>query len=452
MGSIDSLVLYLQTRTWFPTAGGVTLPGVTQLIYFLIIVIVMVWLGGRIPERGTLLERAAPSRTGCAQAGDSCPRPCGLDRGHAFMTFPYDFRQALINSLIGAIVCLSLVVITGFVGQISLVQLALAGVGGYAVSKFAADAGIAFPIGPIIGAAVATLVRLGGRHLGTACARREPRDRHPRGCCRSRKLRLQQHVVGRRRQRLSDEVALALRSPIWGRTPFTRGPTRSCQARSSGSSASVVVIVLGLFVASLRTSRLGQQMLAVRSNERAAASAGISVRNVKLAAFGISSFIAGLAGAMYAYDFGSVSSAPQYGIISALGFVAFAYLGGITTVTGALFGGLIATDGLGIHAIESWTGLPSDWELLFGGVALLVTVVASPDGIAGRDQARHSPPVRLDSLLRSAALLCEVRPSIADEDTMTSVLRVEGLSVDYGGVHALIDVALWKSARVSSSG
>ena len=34
----------------------------------------------------------------------------------AFMTFPYDFRQALLNSLIGMVVCLSLVVITGFVG------------------------------------------------------------------------------------------------------------------------------------------------------------------------------------------------------------------------------------------------------------------------------------------------------------------------------------------------
>ena len=46
------------------------------------------------------------------------------------------------------------------------------------------------------------------------------------------------------------------------------------------------------------------------------------------------------------HDFGSVS-APQYGIISALAFVAFAYLGGITSVTGAMFGGLIVTDGLG---------------------------------------------------------------------------------------------------------
>ena len=46
----------------------------------------------------------------------------------ALIVFPYSFRQALINSLLGIVICLSLVVIVGFVGQISVVQLALAGV------------------------------------------------------------------------------------------------------------------------------------------------------------------------------------------------------------------------------------------------------------------------------------------------------------------------------------
>jgi len=41
---------------------------------------------------------------------------------------PYDFRQALVNSEIGVVMALSLIVITGFVGQISVVQLSLAGV------------------------------------------------------------------------------------------------------------------------------------------------------------------------------------------------------------------------------------------------------------------------------------------------------------------------------------
>ena len=46
---------------------------------------------------------------------------------------------------------LSLVVITGFVGQISVVQLALAGVAGFTVSHLAVDAGIGFPLAPLAG-------------------------------------------------------------------------------------------------------------------------------------------------------------------------------------------------------------------------------------------------------------------------------------------------------------
>ena len=57
-----------------------------------------------------------------------------------------------------------------------------------------------------------------------------------------------------------------------------------------------VVVALCLLVASLRRSVLGQQMLSVRANERAAAATGINVTNVKITAYAISSFIAGTAG------------------------------------------------------------------------------------------------------------------------------------------------------------
>ena len=93
----------------------------------------------------------------------------------------------------------------------------------------------------------------------------------------------------------------------------------------------IVAIALCLLVAQVRRSVLGQQMLAVRANERAAAAAGINV-GVKIVAYAISSFIAGTAGWMYAYNFGSVSAA-RFGFLITLGFVAFAYIGGITMVS-----------------------------------------------------------------------------------------------------------------------
>ena len=53
-------------------------------------------------------------------------------------------------------ICLSFVVIAGFVGQVSLVQVALAGAAGFTVSHMAEDFGIYFPVGAVIGIAVAT--------------------------------------------------------------------------------------------------------------------------------------------------------------------------------------------------------------------------------------------------------------------------------------------------------
>ena len=144
----------------------------------------------------------------------------------------------------------------------------------------------------------------------------------------------------------------------------------------------VVVVALGTLVASVRRSELGQRMLAVRSNERAAAAVGIDVRGVKLTAFALSSFIAGIAGALYAYNFGSVT-ASRFGIVTALAFVAFAYLGGITTVSGALVGGMLVTGGLVIHAVNDWFGISTDFQLLVAGVALILTIMFNPVGIAG---------------------------------------------------------------------
>jgi branched-chain amino acid transport system permease protein len=142
------------------------------------------------------------------------------------------------------------------------------------------------------------------------------------------------------------------------------------------------VIVLGFLVAKTRRSGLGRRMLAVRSNERAAAATGVNVRNTKFAAYAISSFIAGVGGVLYGYSLGSVS-AERFGILIALGFVAFAYVGGITMVSGAVFGGLIATSGVIPHIFEAELGISGTWTLLVAGVTLILNLILFPDGVAG---------------------------------------------------------------------
>jgi branched-chain amino acid transport system permease protein len=380
MGVVDSLVTYCASKPWFPTSAGIAIPGVTELIYFLVIVGAMYLRGGRLPERGMLTEArlpAAPRASRILSPALALSAVAVL----AFLVLPFDFRQALTNSLIGIVVCLSLVVTTGFVGQVSIVQVALAGISGFIVSKLAVHAGIGFPIGPLLGAAAATVVG-----LVTAVSALRVRGVNLAVVTLAGAVAIEEFVFANPTIGGGESGARVPPAHLLG---IGLGPTADFPINADsppspvfGMVCVVVVAVLAAFVASLRRSELGQRMLAVRSNERAAAGAGIDVRAVKLAAFGISAFIAGIAGALYAYNFGSVT-AGRFGIVTALAFVAFAYLGGITTVSGAVVGGMLVTEGLAIHAVNRWFGVPVDYQLLIAGLALIVTIVLNPLGIAG---------------------------------------------------------------------
>ena len=144
-----------------------------------------------------------------------------------------------------------------------------------------------------------------------------------------------------------------------------------------------ITLALGLLVANLRRSSLGQRMLAVRSNERAAAAAGINVRNVKLAAFGISLVHRRHRRARCTATTSARSRSAASRALTALSLIAFAYVGGITMVSGAVFAGLISVEALFPYALEKWFGVSGNWALLFGGAALIVTLFQNPDGVAG---------------------------------------------------------------------
>jgi branched-chain amino acid transport system permease protein len=199
IGILNSLIDYFSTKSWFPTDQGVPLPGVKELVAFLIIILAMYVRGATLPGRGELVEQRLPE----------VPRPGKLALpaigftllcAVALIVLPFDFRQALINSLIGTVMALSLVVITGFVGQISVVQLALAGVAGFTISHLAVDAGLRGRPRP------------GHRDVGPACARGEPRGGHARRDGRDRQLRLHQQHLGRRRHRLAGSRAAFVRA------------------------------------------------------------------------------------------------------------------------------------------------------------------------------------------------------------------------------------------------
>ena len=120
--------------SWFPTAGGLPLPGVAAGLPFVIIAAAMFLRGAPFPPGPTSSapdSRPHPARPAHGAGG----RP---DRivGVAILLFSPAWRQAGIFTLIGALVCLSIVVTTGYLGQTSLLHMALAGTAGFALSRF----------------------------------------------------------------------------------------------------------------------------------------------------------------------------------------------------------------------------------------------------------------------------------------------------------------------------
>ncbi len=446
LGILESEIQYISNLSWFPTAGGTAIPGVAELVIFILIVLFMYLRGAKLPGRGELVEKSLPE----------APRPQHLVRttvpavvlcAIALVVLPFDFREALINTLIGTVMALSLVVITGFVGQISVVQLTLAGVAGFTISHLAVNAGIGFPLAPLAGTLVAVILGL----ITAASA-------------------LRVRGVSLAVVTLAAVVAITnfgFLNTTWGggqtgspvpelkllgldlgaRAPF-RGLDGNLPSPVFGWIALAVTVGVCLTVAAIRRGDLGRRMLAVRSNERAAAAAAIDPRVVKLIAFGVSAAIAGLAGSLYAYNFGSVS-ADRFDVFTALSLIAFAYAGGITLISGAVFAGLISTQALFPYALDKWFGINGNWFLLFGGAILIVTLIQNPEGVAGAfyKKTHKRPPIRPPEPTsgdRGLAAL-DVRgtgkrhpAAVAD----TPVLSVSGLSVAFGGVHALEGVDL----------
>jgi branched-chain amino acid transport system permease protein len=144
----------------------------------------------------------------------------------------------------------------------------------------------------------------------------------------------------------------------------------------------VVTLIVCLAVVNLRRSTTGRRMLAVRSNEAAAAAAGIDVVRVKLTAFAIASFIAGLGGALLAYQAGGRLSPQGFAALQSLNLLAVAYLGGIASLGGAVLAGLTILGGVVTVFTEKVVHV-GPWQELASGLGLILVAVMHPTGVAG---------------------------------------------------------------------
>jgi branched-chain amino acid transport system permease protein len=291
-----------------------------------------------------------------------------------------DYRQALVNTIIGALLCLSYVVVTGFVGQVSLLHAGLAGVAALVVTKLGIAGGLPFPVAPLLGVLAAVVIgvlvalpslRVRGVQLAIVTL--------------SGAVALSSFLLGNTQFGFNPLSSTTVSPRLFG---IDLGPSNSFFTLNGGTPGVIfgvfcliIVAAAMLCVVALRRSVLGQRMLAVRSNERAAAAAGINVRWVKLIAYAISAAIAGLAGVLFSYNFGT-SSADNFSITVGLAYIGFAYLGGISTVRGAIIGGLFVSESILAHFLNQVLGLSPNGTLVLAGFLLLLTVVTNPGGIA----------------------------------------------------------------------
>jgi ABC-type branched-subunit amino acid transport system ATPase component/ABC-type branched-subunit amino acid transport system permease subunit len=404
------------------------IPGLERAIPFLLILLVLVVRGRGLPLRSHIGERLPKLGTGRINVP-------GLLIGSAVAAYliigvmDERWATAAYISITSAIIVLSIVVLTGYAGQLSLGQWALAGSGALIAGSFMLRLDIpvelAIPLGVLLTIPVGLLFAL--------------------PALRTRGVNLAIVTLG-----LGFTIqAVVFTKGDWIGEGFDGG-TRVGKIELFGEPVDAgthpqrwALVCLGgfvlaaLVVANLRRSRTGRRLIAVRTNERAAASLGISVFGVKLYAFSVASAIAGLAGILYGFK-GEVVTYEQFNPLQSIFSVGWAVIGGLGFVVGAVLSAPNAIGGLGTRIIEDVLSL-GEWDALVGGVILLLIIVTHQDGVAEVVTREMRPLLRKLRLVRREAR----RPSLPEpilEKVPPATLSIEHLTVRFGAVTAVDDV------------
>jgi branched-chain amino acid transport system permease protein len=182
-----------------------------------------------------------------------------------------------------------------------------------------------------------------------------------------------------------------------------------------------VFLVAVLAVWNLSRSKTGRMLRAIRNSEIAAATSGVNVTAWKLAAFGVSAGLAGLAGGLLAPAIGSVS-AGAFGFQQSLAVVAIAIVVGVRSVGAAAVGGIFLIFG---PELLTHTPLSTLWFPLIVGSILIVQVILTPQGVVPdwqeRFRRRFPPAPRFPDMPEPATAEPLLGLAAAEAPTMVKV-------------------------------
>ena len=283
----------------------------------------------------------------------------------------------VITAAIFACVALSMNMLTGYLGQLSLGHQAFFGIGAFVAATVVTTHQLPFLAGLVAGGlsgAVAAVI-LGGVAL--------------------RITGLYLAIVTLAYGLLAENSLFLIRGLTGGGAGLPAD--RPTGFETNAKYAYICLVVLAILFAfdwRLMKSKAGRAILASRDDEKVAASFGINVTGFKLLAFVLSGVYAGLAGALFAFQIGNVVASP-FNLALALTFVLMAVVGGLGNRVGVMIGGaffaVIDTVLELVHSLIIWIAGLVGWELGHGldptlapviGAALLVlTLIQHPGGI-----------------------------------------------------------------------
>jgi ABC-type branched-subunit amino acid transport system permease subunit len=371
IGMLQSEILNVQaSSSWLPDIG------LQQGLPFVIVVIGLAVQGKRLPDRSAVEAMRLPAAPEPRRTLTVTALVAGL-AVVALLTLGSEYRLAVIVSAIATIVALSIVVLTGLVGQISLATYALAGTAAFTMVRAGESLGLGFPLAPAVGVLVAVGV---GLLAGVPAVR-------------VRGLTL---AVTTLAASLAIEELLFRWSWFSGGAAGSRVEEPSLFGIDLGIAAvgddyprsafgiMVVLVVVGAMalVVNLRRAPTGRRWLAVRANERAAEAAGISVAGTKLTATAVAAALAGLAGVFLAYQ-QQVVAVGSYGAIESLVAVAMAYLAGIAAPVAALLAGFLTAGGVLTVLLDALSDGSSRYQFAMNGLLLMIIAVRFPAGLVG---------------------------------------------------------------------
>jgi sulfate-transporting ATPase len=421
-------------------ALGVSTASITGLVAAVPLAIILVYMiatGRSRLQRGEVLARLPLPGNGRVSLA---PLVAGVILAAVLLAGVSTWAGALITTFaIGIILC-SVVVVAGYAGQLSLCQFALAGLGAWMAARLMSADGWSFEAAMLAAIVGTTLV-------GVVIALPAIRTRGSFLAVATLAIALMFNaliftnsaVTGGVRGLPIDHVSFA---------GINLDPLNHPQRY--GAFVLIFLVIVGLLVANLRRGRVGARLLAVRSNERAAASLGVNVIAAKVYAFAVAAAIAALGGVLLSLRQSNVQFT-QYNVFGSVLLIQYAVVGGIAWVSGMAAAAAGAPTAIGnvifAKIVPSGTDIVS-WLAVLSGVGAIAVLRQAPDGIAALHSRAQEHAEARSPLLHSIFERLRFPRAVAEPPVSTpragrhaERLTVTELVVRFGGVVAVDDVS-----------